>query len=49
MIHSKSSISKEKPRKLIKETDNGKKIQEKIDDLMSLLKCYRQGLIKPRD
>ena len=49
MIHSKSSISKEKPRKLIKETDNGKKIQEKIDDLMSLLKYYRQGLIKPRD
>ena len=49
MIHSKSSISKEKPRKLIKEIDNGKKIQEKIDDLMSLLKCYRQGLIKPRD
>lgn len=49
MIHSKSSISKEMPRKLIKETDNGKKIQEKIDDLMSLLKCYRQGLIKPRD
>lgn len=49
MIHSKSSISKEKPRKLIKETDNGKKIQEIIDDLMSLLKCYRQGLIKPRD
>lgn len=49
MIHSKSSISKEKLRKLIKETDNGKKIQEKIDDLMSLLKCYRQGLIKPRD
>lgn len=49
MIHSKNSISKEKPRKLIKETDNGKKIQEKIDDLMSLLKCYRQGLIKPRD
>lgn len=49
MIHSKSSISKEKPRKLIKETNNGKKIQEKIDDLMSLLKCYRQGLIKPRD
>lgn len=49
MIHSKSSISKEKSRKLIKETDNGKKIQEKIDDLMSLLKCYRQGLIKPRD
>ena len=49
MIHSKSSISKEKPRKLIKETDNGKKIQEKIDDLMRLLKCYRQGLIQPRD
>lgn len=49
MIHSKSSISKEMPRKLIKETDNGKKIQGKIDDLMSLLKCYRQGLIKSRD
>lgn len=35
-------------RKLVGDTDNGKKIKENIDDLQLLLKAYRSGLIKEK-
>ena len=45
-IHSHTEKFETEPyRVLIKDTDNGRRIAEKIEDLKLLLSCYRQGLV----
>lgn len=36
-------------RMLVKDTDNGKLLEEQVADLKKLLQAYRLGLIKPKD
>ncbi|MGD8747370.1 MAG: fructose-1,6-bisphosphatase [Balneolaceae bacterium] len=46
-IHSKTRVLEENTKRLrVRNTDNGKQIQQKIDDLNHLLEAYRSGLIK---
>lgn len=49
IVHSVEIIDPKAKRKIIKETDSGKMIQKRIDDLMNLLTCYRAGYIKSND
>ncbi len=45
-IHSQSFVFKTFPqRKLVADTDNGKLLQERRDDLMTLLSACRSGVI----
>ena len=45
-IHSHSEQFETEPyRVLIKDTDNGRQLAEKIEDLKLLLSCYRQGIV----
>lgn len=46
IVHSVTIIDPNATRKLIKETDNGRRIQEQVDDLLVLLDLYRTGVIK---
>ncbi len=46
MLSSLTIVEESKRRILVSDTDNGKIIQGKIDDLKMLLFAYRQGLIK---
>ncbi len=45
---SSNSFETERQRVMVKDTDNGKKITGKIEDLQLLLFAYRQGLIIPQ-
>ena len=46
-IHSKQTVVKKMPQRLlIKDTDEGKALEERIDDLMQLIQAYRSGLVK---
>ena len=46
-IHSKQSVVKTMPRRLlIEDTDEGKGLAERIEDLMRLIAAYRSGMIK---
>ncbi|HKK44936.1 MAG TPA: fructose-1,6-bisphosphatase [Balneolaceae bacterium] len=46
-IHSNTKILEEADKRLrVRDTENGKEIQQKIDDLEELLAAYRSGLIK---
>ena len=48
-IHSHNEQFETEPyRVMIKDTDNGYKIAEKIEDLKALLSCYRQGIISEK-
>ncbi len=43
ILSSSENIETENHRMMVKHTDNGKKIQEEIDDLCELLEAYRNG------
>ena len=43
ILSSSENIETENHRMMVKHTDNGKKIQEEIDDLCELLEAYRSG------
>lgn len=43
---SSQMVETEKMRVMVKQTDNGKKLQEDIDDLERLLRAYREGKIE---
>ena len=48
-IHSSSEQFETEPyRIMIRDTDNGRRIQARIDDLKVLLQCYRQGLVSEK-
>ena len=43
ILSSSENVETENHRMMVKHTDNGKKIQEEIDDLYELLEAYRNG------
>jgi len=46
-IHSNTQILERNNKRIrVCDTDNGKELQQKIDDLKNLLEAYRSGLIK---
>lgn len=48
-IQSESDFFEAAPRRvMVEDTDDGKKIQEDIQDLKDLLRAYREGLLSPR-
>lgn len=49
IVHSSSQITSHKNRLLVKHTDRGRVIQEKITALNNLLQCYYQGIITPKE
>lgn len=48
ILHSTTIIHPNAKRRMIKETYNGKKIQQKVQELTALLACYRTGTIKSK-
>ena len=48
IIHSTTYITRFKERLMNKNTDQGKKLISRMDDLYELLECYRLGIIKQK-
>jgi fructose-1,6-bisphosphatase-3 len=49
-IHSDSEIVEtEQKRRMVEDTDIGKKLRQETDDLRLLLQMYRSGIMKPRE
>lgn len=49
IFSSKVALQYSKERIRVRDTDNGKEIQKRIDDLQKLLFAYRSGIIKERE
>ena len=49
-IHSRSfEFAAYSERKYVRDTDRGRQLQERMEDLIRLLEAYRSGEVKPRD
>ena len=48
VVHSVTRLNLDNEHILVKQTDLGKKIQNNIDELLDLLKCYQEGIIKAK-
>ena len=48
VVHSITRLNEDAKQILVKETDKGKTIQKQIDELLDLLKCYQEGIIKAK-
>ena len=48
VVHSITRLNEDTKQILVKETDKGKTIQKQIDELLDLLKCYQEGIIKAK-
>lgn len=48
VVHSISRLNPDAKQILVKQTDLGKKLQKNIDELLDLLKCYQEGIIKAK-
>ena len=48
VIHSVEMLTPVQDRIMVKDTDQGKRINKRVDELLDLLKCYEEGIIQAK-